>query len=142
MAEQFEILAKVKLDTSDIQSQLQKVQIKDLNVGSGLQDQNIKIGADTSEFELSISVANAIMREFMEIAGQMVDQVYELDSAMTEFKKVSDLRGSALDAYVEQLGELGQVTARTTSEMVDAATSFKKSGFTDEQAKDLALVAT
>lgn len=84
MAEQFEILAKVKLDTSDIQSQLQKVQIKDLNVGSGLQDQNIKIGADTSEFELSISVANAIMREFMEIAGQMVDQVYELDGAMTE----------------------------------------------------------
>ena len=142
MAEQFEILAKVKLDTSDIQSQLQKVQIKDLNVGSGLQDQNIKIGADTSEFELSISVANAIMREFMEVAGQMVDQVYELDGAMTEFKKVSDLRGSALDAYVEQLGELGQVTARTTSEMVDAATSFKKSGFTDEQAKDLALVAT
>ena len=142
MADQFEILAKVKLDTSDIQSQLQKVQIKDLNVGSGLQDQNIKIGADTSEFELSISVANAIMREFMEIAGKMVDQVYELDSAMTEFKKVSDLRGSALDTYVEQLGELGQVTARTTSEMVDAATSFKKSGFTDEQAKDLALVAT
>ena len=91
MAEQFEILAKVKLDTSDIQSQLQKVQIKDLNVGSGLQDQNIKIGADTSEFELSISVANAIMREFMEVAGQMVDQVYELDGAMTEFKKVSDI---------------------------------------------------
>lgn len=140
MAEQFEILARVRLDTSNIQSQLDSVRLRDLNMN--LSDQTMRIGADTSDFEMSISVANAVMNEFMEIASRMVDQVYELDGAMTEFKKVSDLRGDALDAYVEQLGELGQITARTTSEMVDAATSFKKSGFTDEQSKDLALVAT
>ena len=89
MADQFEILAKVKLDTSNIQSQLDKIKLKDINVGAkagsgGLSDQTVRIGADTSDFEMSISVANAIMREFMEIAGQMVDQVYELDGAMTE----------------------------------------------------------
>lgn len=87
MADQFEIIAKVKLDTSNIQSQLDKIKLKDLNVGTKDSDQTVKIGADTSDFEMSISVANAIMREFMEIADKMVDQVYELDGAMTELNQ-------------------------------------------------------
>lgn len=82
MAEQFEILARVRLDTSNIQSQLDSVRLRDLNMN--LSDQTMRIGADTSDFEMSISVANAVMREFMEIADKMVDQVYELDGAMTE----------------------------------------------------------
>lgn len=133
MADTFQILAKVKLDTSgsDIQGQLDK-----------LQGKTVSLHADTSDFELSISVANAIMNEFIGIAKDMVAEVYTLDEAITEFKKVSDLRGSGLDAYVEELGQLGQITARTTSEMVDAATSFKKSGFNEEDSKLLALVAT
>lgn len=131
MATQFSILAKVKIDTADIQKQL-----------DNLKDNTIQIHADTQDFEMSISVANAVMREFVELAENMVEQVYALDTSLTEFKKVSELRGSGLDEYVEQLGELGQITARTTSEMVDAATEFKKSGFSEEDSKTLALVAT
>ena len=141
MADTFEILAKVKLDTSNIQKQLQNVQA---NINAkvktgGLQDQTVNISANTSDFEMSISVANAIMREFIEIADKMVDQVYELDGAITEFKKVSELRGSGLDEYITELGQLGQTVGRTASEMTEAATMFRKSGFTDEQSKDLAL---
>lgn len=131
MATQFSILAKVKVDTADIQRQL-----------DSLKDNTINIHANTHDFEMSISVANAVMREFVELAESMVEQVYALDTSLTEFKKVSDLRGTGLDEYVEQLGELGQITARTTSEMVDAATEFKKSGFSEEDSKALALVAT
>ena len=131
MATEFKIKAKVQLDTHDIQSQLDKIQ-----------GRTVGIHADTRDFELSISVANAIMREFVEIAESMVNEVYELDTAITEFKKVSDLRGSGLEDYVDKLGELGQVTARTKSEMVEAATMFRKSGFTDEDAANLAQVAT
>lgn len=131
MATQFSILARVKVDTADIQRQL-----------DNLKDNTIQIHADTQDFEMSISVANAVMREFVELASNMVEQVYALDTSLTEFKKVSELRGAGLDEYVEQLGELGQITARTTSEMVDAATEFKKSGFSEEDSKTLALVAT
>lgn len=129
MADKFKILAEVELTNVD-------------NIQSQLKNQHIEIGADTSGFEMSISVANAIMNEFIDIAKDMVDEVYTLDAAITEFKKVSDLRGSGLDEYVEQLGELGQITARTTSEMVDAATSFKKAGFDESDSKTLALIAT
>lgn len=133
--EQFSILAKVKLDATaqELQTQLDKHS----------KSMHVKVpAADTQDFEMSISVANAIMREFIDIAKSMVDQVYELDDAITEFKKVSDLRGSGLEEYVNTLGELGQTTARTTSEMVEAATMFRKSGFSDEDAATLAQVAT
>lgn len=73
MASEFKIKAKVKLDLSDIQSQLDSIK-----------GQHINLNADTEDFTLSISVANAIMREFIEIASDMVDEVYELDKAITE----------------------------------------------------------
>ena len=57
-------------------------------------------------------------------------------------KKVSDLSGSALDDYVEKLSKLGDTVARTSSEMVDAATEFRKNGFNDEDSAQLAQIAT
>lgn len=131
MATQFSILAKVKVDTADIQKQLDNVK--------GI---NLKPEIDTEDFELSISVANAVMREFVQIAEEMIEEVYTLDKSLTEFKKVSDLRGSNLEQYVDQLTEAGQSVARTTSDMVDAATMFRKSGFTDAEASELATIAS
>lgn len=131
MATQFSILAKVKIDTADIQKQL-----------DNLKDNTIQIHADTQDFEMSISVANAVMREFVELAENMVEQVYALDNSLTEFKKVSNLRGSGLDEYVDQLSELGNTVARTTSDMVDAATMFRKSGFSDAESAQLAQLAS
>ena len=68
------------------------------------------------------------------------DAVTEFDASLTEFRKVSDLGGSSLQAYVDELGELGLTVARTRAEMTDLATEFKKSGFTDEEAKNLSQV--
>ena len=131
MAQEFSILAKLKLNTKDIQNQL-----------NALQNKTISIGADTKDFDMSISVANAVLNQFLDTAGAMVEQVYELDKSLTEFKKVSDLRGSGLEKYTEQLSEAAEITARTTSQMVDAATMFRKSGFTDQDAAQLATIAT
>lgn len=131
LAQEFSILAKLKLNTKDIQNQL-----------NALQNKTISIGADTKDFDLSISVANAVLNKFLDTAGAMVDQVYELDKSLTEFKKVSDLRGSGLEKYTEQLSEAAEITARTTSQMVDAAAMFRKSGFTDQDAAELATIAT
>ena len=71
----------------------------------------------------------------------MVNQVKEMDSAITEFKKVSDLSGKSLDNYVQGLAEAGATVARTGSEMVRAAGQFRKSGFTDAEAAQLAVIA-
>lgn len=72
----------------------------------------------------------------------MIGQVKELDDALTEFKKVSDLSGESLEKYVNQAYEMGRAVAKTGTEMIEAATSFKKSGYTDEMSLQLAEVAT
>ena len=131
----------VDLDTSDIQRQLNNA------------TQGAKIDLDTSgaegdldnlnnKFDVTYQMANKIYQLSKEAISAMVEQVYTVDKALTEFKKVSDLRGSGLDEYVKELGESGQIVARTTSDMIDAATMFKKSGFTESEAKDLAVMAT
>lgn len=131
----------VDLDTSDIQSQLNNA------------TQNTKIRLDTGgaegdldklnkRFDITYQMANKIYQISKEAIGSMVKEVYTVDKALTEFKKVSDLRDSGLDEYVKGLGESGQLVARTTSDMIDAATMFRKSGFTDEEAAQLATIAS
>lgn len=90
------------------------------------------------EFGVVTDIIQAVSRA-MQYA---VESVFELDAAVTEFKKVSDLSGDALDDYTKKLGEMGQEVARTRAEMVDAATTFRKSGFGDEESATLARVAT
>lgn len=72
----------------------------------------------------------------------MATETMALDKALTEFKKVSDLNGDSLKNYTKQLGEMGKLTARTTTEMVEAATEFRKNSFNDEDSATLAQVAT
>lgn len=70
------------------------------------------------------------------------EAVADLDSALTEFKKVSDLSGDSLEAYTDKLSALGKETARTKTEMVEAATIFKRSGYSEDDAAILAQMAT
>lgn len=72
----------------------------------------------------------------------MIGQVKELDDALTEFKKVSDLSGESLDRYVDKAYNMGATVAKTGTEMIEAATSFKKSGYTDDMSLELGKVAT
>lgn len=83
-----------------------------------------------------------VIQLFSQLIGKAVSAVFELDEAVTELKKVSNLSGDALDDYTEKLGKMGQEVARTRAEMVDAATTFRKSGYSDEESATLARVAT
>lgn len=71
----------------------------------------------------------------------MIVQVKELDDALTEFKKVSDLSGESLERYIDKAYKMGEAVAKTGTEMIEAATSFKKSGYTDEMSLELGTIA-
>ena len=62
---------------------------------------------------LTFQEANLIMSRSLDIITSMVDEVYALDSSLTEFKKVSDLSGASLDNYTSKLSEIGKTVART-----------------------------
>ena len=64
----------------------------------------------------------AVIRGVTSGFADMVQNVFELDSALTEFKKVSNLTGKELERYTDQAYKAGRETARTGTEMVEAAT--------------------
>ena len=72
---------------------------------------------------------------------EAIETVKEFDDTLVEFRKVSDLSGDSLTAYTQKLAEMGEVTGSTMTSMVSAATEFKKSGYSDEDAATLASVA-
>ena len=62
---------------------------------------------------LSLAVANDVWSKTVDIIGSLVEQVKSLDDSLTEYKKVSDLSGGALDDYVSKLSEMGLQVGRT-----------------------------
>lgn len=78
-----------------------------------------KTAQDTA---LTFQAANEVFQTSIEIISSMVEQVFELNDAMIEFQKVSDLTGEALEDYVAELSDIGNTVGRTGSEMVEAAT--------------------
>lgn len=109
------ILVGVELETTKIKSQLQEatkglkvsVDAKDAVEGIDNLDSSIKNAS------LSFQAANEVFSTTIDIISAMTEQVFELDTALTEFKKVSDLSGTALDNYVEKLSTMGSTVART-----------------------------
>lgn len=150
----YSIKVGVDLDTSDIQKQLQEASkaatlkidskgLKEADVDAGkLAESMGDVNTAAQENEVTWNALNIIFTKTVQLFSDMIEQVYELDGALTEFKKVSDLSGESLSAYVDRLGKIGETVARTTSEMVQGATEFKKSGFSDEDAAMLAETAS
>ena len=107
--------------------------------------QQRRFGASTLDITkkvIQFGATTAAIRGVTSGMGDMVRNVYELDGALTEFKKVSDLSGKGLEKYTDQAYKVGKTVARTGTEMVQAATEFKKSGFSEKDALELGRVAS
>lgn len=62
----------------------------------------------------------------------MINQVKELDDALVELQKVTDLEGKSLERFIDDAYEAGRTVAKTGTEMIGAATAFAKAGYKDE----------
>lgn len=123
----YQIFVTAKVLKGDVQKQLDeiarglksklKVDLQGADkAADGLRD--VSDGAkraneSVNDLNLTFNVANEIFNKSIDTIKSFVEQVYTLNDAMTEFKKVSDLRGSELDDYVDKLAESGRIVART-----------------------------
>lgn len=140
MATTWKVSVGVDLDVSSIQKQLDQV-----HGHIDLSDSTSSVKGLTAagkQMNLTYQAAYSIFSKSVGAIASMVDQVKEMDSAVTEFRKISELSGASLNNYINDLYEAGKQTGRTTSAMIEAATMFRKSGFTDTEAKNLATMAT
>lgn len=97
---------------------------------------------DITKKVIQFGATTAVIRGVTSGIGDAVQNVFELDKALTEFKKVSDLSGKGLENYTDQAFKVGRTVAKTGTEMVQAATEFKKSGFDEQDSMELARVAS
>lgn len=124
MASNYSIIVDAELDLKKIKEQLKEVASNgvDLKVHGAAQGKKEiddvtkstrQLNETGQDLELTFNVAHEVFSKFLSVVKDMAGQVYELDAALTEFKKVSDLSGSALDDYVDKLSQLGQEVGRT-----------------------------
>ena len=111
MATNYSILVGVELQTKEIEKQLNKVSKKaKINIDSSSVRQARQ---DINDLALDFNTANEVFSKATEVIGSLAEQVLELDTALTEYKKVSSLSGAALDDYVDKLSEIGLTVGRT-----------------------------
>ena len=124
MAVNYSVVVQAELDLKKIKEQLKEVSSNgiDLKVHGAAQGKKEiddvtkstrQLNEAGQDLELTFNVAHEVFSKFLSVVKDMAGQVYELDAALTEFKKVSDLSGSALDDYVDKLSQLGQEVGRT-----------------------------
>lgn len=118
----YSILVDVELQTANIQKQLNslgknaKLNLNTAATASGLNSLNSNLNSvnqSAQDASLTFQAANMIWSKSVEIITSMIDEVFSLDTALTEFKKATRLSGSALDDYVDTLAQMGEAVART-----------------------------
>lgn len=120
---QYSIIADVELELKNAQKQLNdfrkdnKLNL-DLNVkgSKSLSDADGKVKKlddSTRDLVFTYQQFRQVLDSVVDVTGKMVEQVKTLDAAQTEFKKVSDLSGKALDAYQDKLSKAGKTVGRT-----------------------------
>lgn len=72
---------------------------------------------------------------------QGVTYVKEIDSALTELKKVTDATNASYDSFLQTASKTAGVLGSTVSELVDAAADFARLGYSMREAADLAEAA-
>lgn len=96
---------------------------------------------DTTAKVAKFGASTAVIGAFYSAIQEAKEAVTDFDDALTEFNKVSSLGEEQLGSYLNTLSELGSEVGRTRTEMLDSATMFVKSGFSEEDSAQLAKIA-
>ena len=121
----YSILVDAELDLTKVKQQLKKVgkenkinfdnsSVKNASKQLEKLEEDLKdLKRPAEDLGLTFQQANSIMQKSIDIISSMKEQVFELDDAMVELRKVSDLNGRSLESYKDKLTDIGLEVART-----------------------------
>ena len=119
----YSVILDAVLDLEKIQSNLNskkyKIDVEANMTGdaaSRIKDTNSatrSLEASTGDLTLTYQQFRQVLDSVIDTASKMYESVKTLDTAQTEFKKVSDLSGQALDDYTAKLAKMRQSVGRT-----------------------------
>lgn len=99
-----------------------------------------RMGSLASKFSAWLSVSQVVMLAYRSIR-QMITNVIELDTAMTELKKVTDESDATYNKFLENATVRAKNLGAALSDTVTATADFARLGFTIEDAEKLADTA-
>lgn len=78
-----------------------------------------------------------LLTSSIHLAGEAI---YNLDKAQTEYNKVTELTNKQMKSQIDGLQSMGREVGRTTSEMIEGTTGWKKAGFNDSDSAKLSKI--
>lgn len=149
--------SSIKVDTSSVKNAQKDVQ----NLKQDIESTNgkvIKPKVDTatltqtesamsrlaSSFNnlLKLRASYSVISLFTSAIGQAKQSIMEFDSSLTEYNKVTQLNSDGMEKQISKLKGYAKEVGRTTAEMIQGTTGWKKAGFSDEDASILSKVTT
>ena len=129
-----------KADFSKLQRQFNNIALQVKSSGSLYTGffNGLKSGIkDAFENILRYQLAYKVIDQVISGFKSMVNAVADLDKKLTEFNKVADLTSDKLLEFSDRAFDAADEVGRTGSDMIEAATEFKRAGFSLEDSLDM-----
>lgn len=135
---------KSKAFTQENSSQMSKdwSELKKYIQDAGLETDKLSVKLKKL-FEVNIKsqLANQVINAFQQGLRQVYQNVVDIDSAMTELKKVTDETSGAYSKFLSEAGDRAKAVGSTVSDIVNATADYARLGYSLDDAKTLADVS-
>lgn len=91
---------------------------------------------------LSTMITMAALHKMQEALRLVYQNVVEIDTAVTELRKVSEYAGKSLEEYMSRAATQAQKLGVSISDYVNSTADWKRLGYSDEDAENLATYST
>lgn len=91
---------------------------------------------------LSTMITMAALHKMQDALRVVYQNVVEIDTAVTELRKVSEYTGKSLEEYMGRAAEQAQKLGVSISDYVNSTADWKRLGYSDEDAENLATYST
>lgn len=91
---------------------------------------------------LSTMITMAALHKVREGMREIYQNVVQIDTAVTELRKVSEYAGKSLEEYMGRAAEQAQKLGVSISDYINSTADWKRLGYSDEDAENMATYST
>lgn len=125
---------------STLSNLLSNLQIRMEQAGISVETLGQKLSRLFKEhFQTAIAMAGVAM--IKQGLREVYDNVLELDTAVTELKKVSKMTGDEMNEYLDRTATNARELGANISDLVSSTADWKRLGYTDKDSEELARVS-
>lgn len=127
-------------DVTDLSARLSNLEVEASRCGATTETLGQKLSRLFKEhFQTAIAMAGVAMVK--QGLREVYNNVLELDTAVTELKKVSSMTGDEMNEYLDRTAANARELGANISDLVSSTADWKRLGYTDKDSEELARVS-